>query len=120
LLEDVTKDNELYMAFFGYLSQKHLEETLEFYSSVNAYHWRADNNLPTAQIAELGLGTFNKYVKTGAEKQISVDDMLLETITNRVAAGDWSRDLFDGALSMVKLDLNESFQNWLKISNYRI
>jgi hypothetical protein len=120
VLEDVTKDNELYMAFFSYLSQKHLEETLEFYSSVNAYHWRVDNKLPPAQIAELGSMTFNKYVKAGAEKQISVDDMLLDTITSKVAAGDWSRDLFDGALSMVKLDLSDNYQAWLKISNYRL
>lgn len=108
------------MAFFNYLSQKHLEETLEFYSSVNAYHWRVDNKLPPAQISELGSMTFNKYVKSGAEKQISVDDMLLDTMTNKAAAGDWTREFFDGALSMVRLDLNENFQAWLKISNYRM
>ena len=86
-----------YTAYFkAFLASEFSSENLEFWIEVNRF--KHIDPVQVAQIHDIGLNIYNKFIKTGTEKEVNIPASMNRVIKKKVEEEDnITQDLYDDA-----------------------
>ena len=83
-LEDILDDDQLCSLFIDFLHKVHSQEAIEFWLEVEMYKKQECGVI----CANLAVGIYNKYIRVGAEMELSLSFHLKEEIRRKMEEGN--------------------------------